>query len=1057
MRRLALLLVVAGLAWSPTITSAQTEYPDSVLEEYWACMERNDLDRIDELVWYHNFVEEIDASVYGLPARDFDDRSRLTINERLRYRADRAEQLRTSMGSGAVVPMAISGPVQYPHHLRAALDNYYETTGSRVDCSTILEGHGVTSSPDIEAMGSSWSSDLNLTPGDSLDRGEVDIAIDPGNPARIMASSCPGGGAEVSNHIAATGNWGASWSSTQVGNNSGTSWECDPVSFYQRSTGRVYHSKIGCSNGMCSQTYTMLRYSTNNGASWADCGRPGTNTSEDREWLVVDNTPTSSCYGTIYTTWHNSNQQKVARSTNNCSSWSNLTNLTGTYQAITPDINVGADGRVYAVWQNHGDSTFKIAGSADCGVSWNAPSAKTLTSRNGDWKNNITAQCQRGISSQPMVDVDKAPSSQYYGRVYVGLWMFNSSCSTQSGWSCTTWDSNWSNTCNYDFHLMYSDNNGSTWSGPYNITSGDGSNVDNFMGYMRVDPADGSIYVGHHRTRLNPSSSTDRRKTSYIMMRSTNGGSTWGEFQASSYEGDERLSGASSFERGDYNGITVYEGVAWPVWIDRRGGSGEEEIVTRKICSEPSHWTERAPSFTAPATTCSDGGAGTVDVTWAAPDIYWGDGGEATSSRKYQLWVDGGLAQDNISWSATTTNYDPGDAVAHTYVVRAINSCDVYKDYAADTFTATSGCANNPTSVSVTPDGPLTLCTGSGQTLTATATGGSGLSYQWTRNGSPIAGATSSTYYAADSGTYSYNCVVTGSGCSSGVQDGQATQITWSSDPDFDGATSAEPITGQCGIRLGWDAATPICTTGVSYNVYRSTSPGFTPSGVNNVATCVGGTTYDDTTGLSSGIPYYYIVRAEDGASGGGGPCNDGFEDDNVVQVSATIPGSSGDLLNDAFESATDWANNWVVTTGPGAHTCGDWARSSSSTQRPPNSTGYYALTDSDACGSTSRTSTDLTSVGMNADGATSLTLDYDMYYRHYNGDDAKVQVWNGSSWVTIWSDTNSTLQTHHSWDVTAYANADFKVRFSYQNAAWDWWFAVDNVVVTAEMPASCP
>ena len=91
-------------------------------------------------------------------------------------------------------------------------------------------------------------------------------------------------------------------SGTAVGNNSGTSWECDPVSYYQRSTGRVYHSKIVFTNGMSSQTYTMMRYSTNNGASWSDCARPATGTSEDRQWHVVDNTPSSACYGNIYAT-----------------------------------------------------------------------------------------------------------------------------------------------------------------------------------------------------------------------------------------------------------------------------------------------------------------------------------------------------------------------------------------------------------------------------------------------------------------------------------------------------------------------------------------------------------------------------------------------------------------------------------------------------------------------------------------------------------------------------------------------------------------------------------
>ena len=58
---------------------------------------------------------------------------------------------------------------------------------------------------------------------------------------------------------------------------------------------------------------------------------------------------------------------------------------------------------------------------------------------------------------------------------------------------------------------------------------------------------------------------------------------------------------------------------------------------------------------------------------------------------------------------------------------------------------------------------------------------------------------------------------------------------------------------------------------------------------------------------------------------------------------------------------------------------------------------------------------------------------------------------------MTVWSDSNATVQSHHSINVSAYANANFKVRFSYQNAAWDWWMAVDNVKVTAQMPVSCP
>jgi len=1061
MRRSVFVWLAALLVAAPAVVVAQTEYPAEVLERYYQCMERNDLNQIRELVWYHHNVERVDASIYGLPPDDFDDRSDLTIEERYQHRAAKAAQA----DEPGYVPMATSGPVQYAHHLREALDHYYESTGLRPDCSAILAEAGLPLS-EPEALGSGWASDLNITSADSVDRGEVNIAVDFANPNRIMVSSCPSGSSpdSSSNFIAYTSNWGQSWTRTAVGNNSGSTWECDPVSYYQRSTGRVYHSKIGCNTGSCGSTYTMMRYSATNGSSWANCGRPGAQTSEDRQWHVVDNTQqydangdgvvdtTNACYGNIYITWHNSNQEIVARSTDNCATWVNRTNLTSTYQAITPDINTAADGRVYAVWQNHGDATFKIAGSSNCGQTWNAPSAKTVKTRLGDWSNDLPAQCQRGVATQPMVDVDRAPRSDFYGRLYVAMLDFNQS-GCGSGPGCTTWDT----ACNYDIWFTYSDNNGTSFSTPVNLTSGEGNRVDHFMGYMRVDEADGSIYISYHRSRLNPTQLADRQKTHEFVMRSTNGGATWATYQASTLEGDERLSGASTFERGDYNSLDVYQGVAWPVWIDRRNTTGNEEIITRKVCTEPSHWSERSPTFTLPPTNCSDGGSGVVNVSWSAPDIYWGDGGESTSSRYYQLWVDGALAKNNLSWTSTSTTYTPGDSNSHTYVVRAVNQCGVYKAYAPRAFTASGGCANNPSSVSVTPNGPLTLCTGTGQTLTATATGGSGLTYQWTRDGVSISGATSSTYVANDTGTHSYNCVVKGSGCSTGVQDTAATQITWGTAPSFGGATSATPMAGTCGITLAWDAATPICSTGVSYHVYRSTSSGFTPGSTNRIANCVSGSSYDDTTGLTSGTTYYYVVRSEDGASGSTGPCNGGNIDTNTTRVSASVTGGTQVLLDDAFESSTDWTANWTVTTGPGPHTCGAWARSSSSTQRPPNSTGYYALSDSDACGSSSTTSTDLTSKALNAAGATSLTLEYDVYYRHYNGDDAKVQVWNGSSWVTVWSDTNATLQSHQTINVTSYANANFKVRFSYQNAAYDWWFAVDNVKVTAVMPANCP
>jgi PKD repeat protein len=68
-----------------------------------------------------------------------------------------------------------------------------------------------------------------------------------------------------------------------------------------------------------------------------------------------------------------------------------------------------------------------------------------------------------------------------------------------------------------------------------------------------------------------------------------------------------------------------------------------------------------------------------------------------------------------------------------------------------------------PASPSITPTGNVTVCYGSSVAFSAGT--GSGLTYQWKKNGVNITGATSSTYSAATSGGYSVQ-VMLASGCS---------------------------------------------------------------------------------------------------------------------------------------------------------------------------------------------------------------------------------------------------------------------------------------------------
>lgn len=226
-----------------------------------------------------------------------------------------------------------------------------------------------------------------------------------------------------------------------------------------------------------------------------------------------------------------------------------------------------------------------------------------------------------------------------------------------------------------------------------------------------------------------------------------------------------------------------------------------------------------------------------------------------------------------------------------------------------------SSCPANPL-VDVTPNGPLTLCPGTTQVLTAALTGGSApFAYQWTRDGSPIPGATSSTYTAADTGAHAYNCDVQGSGCPDFVFDPTSVSIAWQSFPTFAGLTSVSNAGGAtCTLNLAWPAATSPCPGGVTYSVYRSTTSPVAVVPVNRVAAGITSTTYSDTEGLSSGTAYYYVIRAVSVFTG--------EEDGNTVERSATTTGGSVVVYTDSFEGGN---LGWTFAKGTPAATTGDF------------------------------------------------------------------------------------------------------------------------------------
>jgi len=99
-------------------------------------------------------------------------------------------------------------------------------------------------------------------------------------------------------------------------------------------------------------------------------------------------------------------------------------------------------------------------------------------------------------------------------------------------------------------------------------------------------------------------------------------------------------------------------------------------------------------------------------------------------------------------------------------------------------------------------------------------------------------------------------------------------------------------------INLSWTASTAGSGCSITYNVYRSTTNGFTPSSSNQIASGVSATTYSDT-GLAASTTYYYLVEGVDSA-GSSAASN---------QASATTQsGSSGSCTSICIDSGSTTA-----------------------------------------------------------------------------------------------------------------------------------------------------
>ncbi|MFL5347119.1 MAG: S8 family serine peptidase [Hyalangium sp.] len=263
-----------------------------------------------------------------------------------------------------------------------------------------------------------------------------------------------------------------------------------------------------------------------------------------------------------------------------------------------------------------------------------------------------------------------------------------------------------------------------------------------------------------------------------------------------------------------------------------------------------------------------------------------------------------------VTVTAANINSDgvPGNSSAldQDFALVAYNSCTAAAPPVSGTTAVANG--NNQIDVSWAPNGSASY-----NIYRSTTAGG-----PYTRvNQQPV---TSSPYQDKGvSGSTTYYYVVRAVQCAESVNSNEASATATGLcklPPTFAGLTNANNgAQSTCTDTLTWAAATPICGGTLSYSVYRSTTPGFTPSIANKIATGITSTSFNDNLNVAMGSTYYYVVRATETS-------NATNEDTNTVQKSASPTGTITPGVNyfDDFDGnrPANASSYWIATTQSG-------------------------------------------------------------------------------------------------------------------------------------------
>jgi hypothetical protein len=409
------------------------------------------------------------------------------------------------------------------------------------------------------------SDDLRLSGSQTIARSESDVRYNYANLNQIIGAGNTLGGNQAQFW---SGNGGATWSQTLLPTAPGTTddRQGDPCVDWT-ADGTAWALTVGIDDPNLVYKVRCFK-SIDAGATWNfDSTISGTQTGVDKPNLWVDHSSSSPHHDKMYSLWWDTDTGATYVSVRQGpgGTWAAPHQVSGNETSGGSDggdIKTNTSGDVFASWHSEGTLELYMAKSVDGGTTFGTPVKFADTF--GALFNWPPAQTVRGC----LVYVSTAAYRTATRDEVYACWADLSGdpgCNSESDepYSATS-------DCKMRVWFTRSTDGGTTWIPPVKINDQAAKN-DQFFARLALDETNGVMMVTYYDTINDPN-----RVTTNIWMQSSNdGGVSWSAATQITSAGTDESSTTNGNQRGDYIGLTGYQGQFFACWTDYRNGIEE--------------------------------------------------------------------------------------------------------------------------------------------------------------------------------------------------------------------------------------------------------------------------------------------------------------------------------------------------------------------------------------------------------------------------------------------------------------------------------------------------